>query len=183
MSRLLPIIDRFVSVCGIHRLQVRRLKASTVVLMYHKVLPDEIAEDYPLGNLVVRESDFAQQVGWLARYTSVLTIKDALDGDLQRGGRALPTVCISFDDGYKDNRTVAAKHLSEFGLNATFFVSTDFVQGEHLWFDRAARSFLAAAPRLTSEFRSKGKLSGGGSLGLPGLDEASKFRHQGRGDQ
>ncbi len=162
MSRLLPIIDRFVSVCGIHRLQVRRLKASTVVLMYHKVLPDEIAEDYPLGNLVVRESDFAQQVGWLARYTSVLTIKDALDGDLQRGGRALPTVCISFDDGYKDNRTVAAKHLSEFGLNATFFVSTDFVQGEHLWF-RPCSAVISCSCATTNERVSfEGEAVGGG---------------------
>jgi peptidoglycan/xylan/chitin deacetylase (PgdA/CDA1 family) len=37
---------------------------------------------------------------------------------------------ITFDDGYRDNFEVAAPILKEFGLPATFFVTTGFVQSE-----------------------------------------------------
>src|SRR5262245_53981123 len=48
-----------------------------------------------------------------------------------RSGRAVPknTIAITFDDGYRSCYTLAHPVLVEFGLPATFFLSTDFVFG------------------------------------------------------
>jgi peptidoglycan/xylan/chitin deacetylase (PgdA/CDA1 family) len=47
-------------------------------------------------------------------------------------------VSLTFDDGYRDNAEIAAPLLDRAGLPGTFFVSTGFIDGRPLWFDRAA---------------------------------------------
>jgi peptidoglycan/xylan/chitin deacetylase (PgdA/CDA1 family) len=51
--------------------------------------------------------------------------------DALMNGESLPAdaVAITFDDGYRNNLTVAAPILKEFGVPATFFVSTGFADG------------------------------------------------------
>jgi peptidoglycan/xylan/chitin deacetylase (PgdA/CDA1 family) len=44
-------------------------------------------------------------------------------------------LAITFDDGYADNATVAFPILREFGLPATVFVSTAFLDGGRMWND------------------------------------------------
>ena len=63
-------------------------------------------------------------------------------------GRTPPagTVCITFDDGYRDNLTVAAPILEKYRLPATLFLATGFVErGETQWSDTAALA-VAAGP-------------------------------------
>jgi len=129
-----PILDRLASATGVMRLLRRRLRGSVVVLMYHRVLPDRIADDYPHRKLVIRETTFAGQVGWLAKHARVLPLREALKAEESD----LPIVSLTFDDGYRDNAEIAAPLLEGAGLRATFFVSTGFIDGTPLWFDQAA---------------------------------------------
>ncbi len=133
-ERAYPILDHLASATGVLALLGRRLRSSVIVLMYHKVLPDRIADDCPHRKLVIRETTFAGQVAWLAKHTRVQPLREALatrESDL-------PTVSLTFDDGYRDNAEIAAPLLERAGLRATFFVSTDFIDGTPLWFDQAA---------------------------------------------
>jgi peptidoglycan/xylan/chitin deacetylase (PgdA/CDA1 family) len=43
--------------------------------------------------------------------------------------------CVTFDDGYADNATVALPLLRRRGLPATFFLATDFLDGGRMWND------------------------------------------------
>ncbi len=73
-----PILDRLASATGVMRLLRRRLKGSVIVLMYHKVLPDRLADECPHRKLVIRETTFAGQVAWLAKNARVLPLRDAI---------------------------------------------------------------------------------------------------------
>lgn len=39
-------------------------------------------------------------------------------------------VALTFDDGYKDNATTAAKILNRIGFKATFFITTSYIDGK-----------------------------------------------------
>jgi len=106
--------------------------------MYHKVLPDRLADDCPHRKLVIRETVFAGQVAWLARHARVVTLREAVRALGSERDTARPTVCLTFDDGYRDNAEIAAPLLEGAGLRATFFVTTGFIDGQPLWFDAAA---------------------------------------------
>jgi peptidoglycan/xylan/chitin deacetylase (PgdA/CDA1 family) len=55
------------------------------------------------------------------------------------------TVCITFDDGYRDNLTVAAPILEKYRLPATLFLATGYVErAETQWSDRLYRLSLPA---------------------------------------
>lgn len=106
----------------------RRAKLTT--LIYHRVLdtPDALLPDVPDA------ARFDWQMALLARHFNVLPLAEA--GRLLRAGR-LPAraACITFDDGYADNYTVALPILQRYGLPATFFVATGFLDGGRMFND------------------------------------------------
>lgn len=79
-------------------------------------------------------------------------------------GRSLRpnTVAITFDDGYASNYHLAFPVLREFGLPATIFACTGFIDGiERLWFNRLDHAFASTPlPWATVEI-------GGKTLRLP----------------
>lgn len=137
-SAIAQWIDVATRAAGLHRILSRRRAAALTVLMYHRVLPDGIAGQYPLSNLVIRESNFVRQLRWLAEHTTVMTLGAALSVRCRAGRPRRPIVALTFDDGYLDNSDVAARCLEGCGQRATFFVTTGFVEGRPLWFDVAA---------------------------------------------
>ena len=59
-------------------------------------------------------------------------------------GRDLPprTVVVTFDDGYLDHLAVAAPILRKYGIPATFFLPTGYVErAENQWVDRLFSAF------------------------------------------
>ena len=65
------------------------------------------------------------------------------------------TIAITFDDGYRDNATIAAPALAARGLSWTLFASTGHVeQGRPFWWDEVARALATAGPaRPAAELR------------------------------
>jgi peptidoglycan/xylan/chitin deacetylase (PgdA/CDA1 family) len=124
-----------------------RCRPGITILMYHKVLPAQLISQYPMPNLVVEESVFRRQIKWLQEHFEVLRLCDAIDylsspSSFSLASRA-PLACITFDDGYLDNFVYAAPILDEAAVKATFFITTSFVDGNFLWFDRAAHLWCA----------------------------------------
>lgn len=91
----------------------------------------------------------------LRRFANVVPLGAALR-DLA-AGRPLPprAVAITFDDGYRDNLTVAAPMLRALGLPATCFLVPALLSGEvDPWWEHLAWAFTGArAPRISWEGR------------------------------
>lgn len=106
------------------------------VLMYHRVLDDpEAREEYAQTGIAVSTATFAAQVAYLARRYTVLTAGDYV-GRLRRK-EPLPSRCavITFDDGWHDNFENAYPILKRYGIPATIFVCSDFVDSTaKFWF-------------------------------------------------
>src|SRR3954465_4278290 len=90
---------------------VRRPAAGLVVLIYHRVgRRTSVEVDLPTAL-------FAEQMGWLAAHTDVVTLADGLAA--LRDGRADPMVAVTFDDGTADFADVALPVMVEHRVPST----------------------------------------------------------------
>jgi peptidoglycan/xylan/chitin deacetylase (PgdA/CDA1 family) len=110
------------------------------ILIYHRVLPvpDPLRAGEPDA------TRFDQQMRYLARHFSVLPLREAFRR-LRAGTLPRRACCITFDDGYADNLTVALPILEKYGLPATIFIATGYLDGGRM-FNDAAIDALGAAP-------------------------------------
>ena len=112
-----------------------RKRARLSILIYHRVLADRNA----LNNWDPTASEFDGQMRALARYFTPLPLAEAVERlDLDE----LPprAVCVTFDDGYRDNVDVALPILRRYGIHATFFVATAYLNGGRMWNDTVVES-------------------------------------------
>ncbi len=111
------------------------------ILIYHRVLeqPDSLLADEPDRDL------FAIQMEALASHFRVLPLDEAVQR-LAAGELEPRSACVTFDDGYEDNYTIALPVLRDAGLSATFFVATGFIDGGRMWND----SVIEAVRRFDS---------------------------------
>lgn len=114
------------------------------ILIYRRVLrqPDPLFPD------VLDAARFAQQLRQLRRWCRVLPLAQAVRRLRERSlpGRA---VCITFDGGYADHASVALPLLQRFGLPATFFLASGFLDGGYSWRDAVVELVRKApGPRL-----------------------------------
>jgi peptidoglycan/xylan/chitin deacetylase (PgdA/CDA1 family) len=92
------------------------------VLVYHSISsPIEPLE----ADADISPERFEQQLRWLARWRKVAPLEETLR---PRARRSL--VAITFDDGYRDNLTVALPLLEKFQFPMTLFVAADFLGRE-----------------------------------------------------
>jgi len=94
------------------------------ILIYHRVLP---APD-PLLPYEVDARQFRRHMGLISRHCRVFPLPEALDR-LHTDRLPERSVCITFDDGYRDNAEIALPILQTLGVNATFFIATGYLDG------------------------------------------------------
>lgn len=104
--------------------------AKLSILIYHRVAP-ETDKLFPLE--ATAESFDAQLVALKAVF-NVLPLSEAV-ARLQSGSLPPRAACITFDDGYADNFTVALPILQRHGLCATFFIATAYLNGGRMFND------------------------------------------------
>lgn len=100
------------------------------ILNYHRVL---VEQDPLFPHEVIRET-FDAQMSRLKAAFNVLPLIDAVEC-LKTGTLPARAVCITFDDGYADNATVALPILQRHGLTATFFIATAYLNGGRMFND------------------------------------------------
>ena len=100
------------------------------IFIFHRVLDraDPLLPDEPDAER------FDRIVGFIARYFRVLPLSEAA-ARLTEGRLPAAAACITFDDGYADNLTVATPILRRHGVAATFFVASGFINGGRMWND------------------------------------------------
>ncbi len=115
------------------------------ILNYHRVLEtaDPLVTDEP--DLV----GFRWQMQLLAQCFNVLPLSEAMSA-LAAGTLPPRAVCITFDDGYRSTHDVALPILVEFGLPATVFVSSGFLNRGTMWNDQILET-LRSLPDATGD--------------------------------
>ncbi len=114
------------------------------ILIYHQVLDEA---DFMRPGEVDKQA-FTWQMALLSRYFNVLPLPEALAG-LQQGTLPPRAVTITFDDGYADNLHNAVPILKSFGLSATFFIASGYLDGGRMWNDTVIEAVRACSlPQL-----------------------------------
>ena len=113
------------------------------ILMYHSV-PSADEQPWIDPRNCLSAEQFEAQMQFLAKRRHVVSVdeltKQLMAGEPIRRG----TVAITFDDGYLNNLRVAAPILQKYGLPATLYLATAYVNaGENQWIDTLYSAFRA----------------------------------------
>lgn len=111
-----------------HRAEPRHGPA---ILLYHRVAEDR----FDPWALAVSPTHFADQMEWLAKYRTILSLTEFARRN-REGALAADAIAITFDDGYACNAHVAAPVLQRLGIPATIFLPAEIIEaGRQFWWD------------------------------------------------
>jgi len=100
------------------------------ILIYHQVV-----ESFdPMRPTEPTRDDFYRQMLLIKQYYNPIALSDAVKL-LAQSKLPANSICITFDDGYLNNFSIAAPILKELALPATIFVATKFSEGSNMWND------------------------------------------------
>ena len=118
-------------------------RGALLILIYHRVLaePDPLLPDEPDA------SAFAAQMDVLSAVCNVLPLLEATER-LQRGALPPRAACITFDDGYANNYSVAGPILRARKLPATVFVATGYTNNARRMFNDTVIESVRRAPSI-----------------------------------
>jgi peptidoglycan/xylan/chitin deacetylase (PgdA/CDA1 family) len=91
------------------------------VLLYHKI--DHPTPDIKIRGAFTSPSRFERQMSYLRRHGySFLTASELVTHFVDYGGFPEKSICVTFDDGWKDNFLNAAPIVKKLGIKATIFL-------------------------------------------------------------
>ena len=120
---------------GIFRWYRYKQKESVIILTYHSVVPKipRGLNAFEYRNCITPEQ-FEEQIKFLLRYYKPVNIDNVLNNDLTAFNKGF---IITFDDGFKNNCTLAMPILKKYGLQGCFFVTTGLIgKNEMLWTEK-----------------------------------------------
>ncbi|MFL6717819.1 MAG: polysaccharide deacetylase family protein, partial [Burkholderiaceae bacterium] len=105
--------------------------ARLTILLFHKLplFADPLTPTEPVF------AQFEHILDYLKEHASVLPLTDAATA-LARGKLPKKAVAITFDDGYDEWLSTVSPALRSRNMQATFFVTTEQLDGPALWHER-----------------------------------------------
>jgi len=129
------------------------MREQVLILTYHRFSSAENPSK-------ISSAEFAAHLEYLGKHNRVLSLADATYA--MRNGKPLPrgATVITIDDGYADAYEIAFPVLKRFGLPATLFVITDFLDEKcWLWTDLMRYVLLETkSGNLSVEFETDEKI-------------------------
>ena len=118
-------------------------RGQVCVLGFHRVLSEEQGHrSNSLEGMVLREATFVQLLQYLYRTFHAISFEGFLKRATANGKRSRPSCLITFDDGWRDTYTTAYPWLKKFGLPATIFLTTGWMERrDGFWVERLARAW------------------------------------------
>lgn len=132
------------TLCGLTWIAQHRRDTTGAVFTFHGLREDHSPAEALDSSLHLPIGVFRRICEFLAKRYLVMPLSEMVRMNLQ--GEKLPAraVAITFDDGYASNYELGFPVLSEFGLAATIFLSTGFLDGTHLlWFQEMDLAYQA----------------------------------------
>lgn len=119
---------------GISSLARTALAGRGVILRYHSVSTEEDGTHLCLDpGLAVTPTDFDRQCTYLKKHYRVISLDEMVENLSKNRPQPPKAVALTFDDGYLDNYTRAFPILKSHGMNATFYVTTNCIDNEELF--------------------------------------------------
>jgi len=156
-------------------IRARRMQDRAVILMYHRIIPEQEARfDYAPNGMVVTTPVFDMHMRYLARTHKTVTMPELIKLLDSEEPQDRPVAAVTFDDGWLDNYTNAFPVLQQYEVPATIFIASNFIDGrEYYWLERmklvlahAHRALVTNEPALKQRDTLVKKLE---ALGLSGL--------------
>ncbi len=113
-----------------------RILDEIVILLYHGVTSSESEGIENYSGKHISNDVFAKQMNYISKNCNPISMNEYLH--FVENGYDMPpsSVIISFDDGFKNNFSVAAPILEEFNIPAIFYVSSGIVNTDLMfWVD------------------------------------------------
>ncbi|MBN2331332.1 MAG: polysaccharide deacetylase family protein [Candidatus Aenigmarchaeota archaeon] len=125
LERLLSI---FLCHTGLLSLYMSLKRSRTVILTYHRIRPDEATGGGEAA--ILSKGNFERHISYLSKHYDIISLADfvRLAGSGKRPPRK--SVVLTFDDGYKDNRTNAYPVLKRHDVPATIFLISGRIGSE-----------------------------------------------------
>lgn len=142
---------------------------NVVFVAYHSI--NEYSEDRIRVPNIVTPATFEEQIQYLASSAEIIPLQEFHDHVEE--GKPIPrkSVVVTFDDGYKDNLTIAAPILQKYGVPATFYIATGYISADEMkWEDQ-----LSCLVRRSETRRVSVRLSGD-EVVYPLRNTAEKFK-------
>lgn len=122
--------------CGLAQAMLKVRAGAPMILMYHGATVNGSNGLQNCEGKHVPSELFIKQLRFLGKYRNVISLTDMVEG-IRRGDDLCNTVALTFDDGYENNYTAAARILSDFNMPATFFLATGYIGvNRWMWTDR-----------------------------------------------
>jgi peptidoglycan/xylan/chitin deacetylase (PgdA/CDA1 family) len=120
----------------------RFARGALTIVTFHRVLPREKLDLYPMSGLAVTPEQLEVVLTELTRHFDCGSVIEAFRR--WRGGAVeRPPLAISFDDGALDNYEHARPVLAKLGLSATFYIPVKNVEEQRApWHDRVGFALL-----------------------------------------
>jgi glycosyltransferase involved in cell wall biosynthesis/peptidoglycan/xylan/chitin deacetylase (PgdA/CDA1 family) len=115
-----------------------------VILGYHGIVPDQW--NATPSWLMLRASDFTSQMRFLKDHYEIVPIAEAARRIVQHEPFDGPTACVTLDDGYLNNMTVAAPILERMAIPATIYLATGMIGTDQIhWTARLEQAMFRSA--------------------------------------
>jgi peptidoglycan/xylan/chitin deacetylase (PgdA/CDA1 family) len=130
----MKVVDLFLQMAG-RVAAPSGAQARLPIIFYHRVLsqPDPLLPDTPDVRL------FDIHMRTLSRVFRIVSLEEGVAA-LRAGTLPSRAVCVTFDDGYRDNYEIALPVLQRHAVTATFFVASGFLGNGRLFADTVIES-------------------------------------------
>ena len=125
------------------------LRNRAVVLMYHRVLPDD-ADSFSSEGIVISPATFELQLDFLREHFTTLSAED-FRNCLEHGSFPRRACLITFDDGWFDNERYALPILEQYRIPAVLFAATGYIGGPGAFWQEELTRMLFVASRSAAQ--------------------------------
>lgn len=119
-------------------------KHSAVILLYHQIV-DNSTRNYLYKSTAIHHhlSDFKTEMAFVKRWFNVISLDEIVDNIKSKKAFKTSSIAITFDDGYRDNYTLAYSVLKEFNFPATIYLVSGLAgTNKRTWLDEIEYALL-----------------------------------------